>query len=172
MRKLLYLIGLVAVAALVATGAALAGNDDGDSVGTAGQPNCAGQTTGALANTGTDLGSPGLAGFAQIAGLTVDQVKGGISDYCDSASFLGAPPQRRDFAPRPQEPNGGGGGSPPSCEDATQQASVLNLIGDVEQMAANASSNASEYLAHQNNANVLHATAQAIVAASCPPPIQ
>jgi hypothetical protein len=36
MRKLIHVTGLLAVIALVATGAALAGSDDGDSIGTLG----------------------------------------------------------------------------------------------------------------------------------------
>ncbi len=169
MRKLLYLTGLIAVTALVAAGAASAGDDNGV-IGTPGQPNCIGQTTSALADTGDDLGTPGLAGIAQLAGLTVQQVTANISDYCTNA-FLGTPPppQRRDSRVNPQEPSGSGGGGTLSCDDAKTVAGTFNLMATVEEQAANTlPPGGGEWAGHIINAQAFRDYANAIVAANCP----
>jgi hypothetical protein len=173
MRKLLYLSGLLAVTALVATGAALAGDDNGV-IGTPGQPTCIGQTTSALSDTGDDLGSPGLAGYAELAGLTVQQVTANISDYCTNA-FLGTPPppQRRDSEVNPNEPSGSGGGGTLSCDDAKTVAGTFNTMAAIEEQAANAlPPGGGEWAGHIINAQAFHDYANAIVEASCPSTIQ
>lgn len=82
LRKQLLALSLGTVLAFSAASGALAGSDNHTAPGDPGAKNCAGQTTAFLAQAGAELGAPGIGNLADLAGLSVKEVKAIVAAYC------------------------------------------------------------------------------------------